>query len=152
MKRFGSCDIKLTLEQKKAYYDKVKMDNFKASCKLEGIDLDKSIRGKIKALLQDSIENEAIEEYVGDEDCFSVGKHYIPNQYFKCPDSGLEMVFKFRIGSGWSVRAAYAEDALKVLQYNKPYRKIPFPKTPKKYEKQEREFYDSLKKLRELDL
>lgn len=41
----------LTLEQKKAYYDKVKMDNFKASCRLEGIDLDEPISQEIKELI-----------------------------------------------------------------------------------------------------
>lgn len=41
----------LTLEQKRAYYDKVKMNNFKASCKLEGIDLDKPISQEIRELI-----------------------------------------------------------------------------------------------------
>lgn len=96
---------------------------------------------------------EMIEGYVGDEDCFSVGKHYIPNQYFKCPDSGIEMVFRFRIGSGWGVAAPEGQSCIPVLRYSINTGKgIPFPKTPKKYEKQERNFYDNLKKLRELDL
>ena len=47
----------LTLEQKKAYYNKVKMDNFKASCKLEGIDLDKPISQEIKELIDNISEN-----------------------------------------------------------------------------------------------
>lgn len=96
---------------------------------------------------------EMIQDYVGDEDCFSAGEHYIPNQYFKCLDSGIEMVFRFMIGSGWSVAAPEGQSGIPILRYfRNTGKKIPFPKTPKKYEKQEREFYDNIKKLRELDL
>lgn len=95
---------------------------------------------------------EMIQGYVGDEDCFSVGNHHIPNQYFKCPETGLEMIFTFRLGSGWTVQGIPGQSVLQILRYNRVGRKIPFPKTPKKYEKQERDFYDNLKKLRELDL
>lgn len=96
---------------------------------------------------------EMIQDYVGDEDCFSVGKHYVPNQYFKCLDSGIEMLFRFRIGSGWAVGAPLGQSCIPVLRYSiDTGKKIPFPETPEKYQKQEREFYDGLKKLRELDL
>jgi hypothetical protein len=96
---------------------------------------------------------EMLQDYVGDEDCFSVGKHYIPNQYFKCPDSGIEMVFRFRIGSGWAVGPPEGKSCIPVLRYTMDTgNKIPFPETPEKYKKQERKFYDNLKKLRELDI
>lgn len=93
-----------------------------------------------------------IQDYVGDENCFSIGKHYVPDQYFKCPETGIEMVFKFRLGSGWSVGAPEGQSSIPVLRYGiDTGRKIPFPKTPAKYSKQEREFYEKLKTLRELE-
>lgn len=96
--------------------------------------------------------NEYIEDYVGDEDCFSVGKHYIPNQYFKCPETGIEMIFRFRLGSGWCVAAPEGQSCIPVLRYGiDTGKKVPFPKTPAKYLKQEKRFYDNLKKLRELE-
>lgn len=93
-----------------------------------------------------------VQDYVGDENCFSAGKHYVPDQYFKCPETGIEMVFKFRLGSGWSVGAPEGQSSIPVLRYSRDTgRKIPFPKTPAKYAKQEREFYEKLKTLRELE-
>lgn len=92
---------------------------------------------------------EMLQDYVGDENCFSVGKHYIPNQYFKCSDSGIEMVFRFCIGSGWAVGPPEGQSCIPVLRYTmNTGKKIPFPETPQKYKKQERKFYDNLKKLR----
>jgi hypothetical protein len=98
------------------------------------------------------MEIESIQNYVGDEDCFSVGRHWIPNQYFKCPDSGVEMNFVFRIGSGWSVGAPAGQSCLPVLHYfRNTGKKIPFPPSPKKYAGQEQDFYATIKKLREME-
>lgn len=97
------------------------------------------------------MEIEMIQDYVGDEDCFSVGKHYIPNQYFKCPITGVEMSFSFRIGSGWAVGAPAGQSCLPVLHYfRNTGKKIPFPPSPKKYAKQEKEFYEAIKTLRDM--
>lgn len=97
------------------------------------------------------MKTESIQDYVGDENCFSRGKHNIPNQYFKCLETGIEMVFTFTIGSGWGVGAPTGQSSLPVLKYYRTTgRKILFPKTPQKYAAQEREFYETMKKLREL--
>lgn len=98
------------------------------------------------------MEIDSIKDYVGDEDCFSKGKHYIPNQYFKCLETGIEMIFSFRIGSGWSVGAPVGQSSIPIPGYFRTTgRKIPFPESPKKYAKQEREFYEQIKKLREVE-
>lgn len=95
---------------------------------------------------------ESIQNYVGDEDCFSAGRHWIPNQYFKCPDTGVEMSFVFRVGSGWSVGAPTSRSCRTVLHYYRNTgKKIPFPESPKKYAVQEKEFYAAIKKLREME-
>lgn len=95
------------------------------------------------------MEIEAIQDYVGDEDCFSQGTHSIPNQYFKCLETGIEMIFTFRIGSGWSVGSPTGISVIPLLHYSRTTgRKIPFPKSPEKYKKHQKEFYDSLNKLK----
>lgn len=96
-----------------------------------------------------SAETESIQNYVGDEDSFSVGRTWIPNQYYKCPETGLEMVFTYRLGSGWGVGAPEGMSSLPILTYFRTTGcKIPFPSTPLKYAVQEKEFYEMIKGIR----
>lgn len=69
-------------------------------------------------------------------------KHNIPNQYYKCPVTGIEMYFKFDRGSGWSVGFPKGHNGLREMK--KAGLKIPFPDTPKQYEKEVEEFYRML--------
>jgi hypothetical protein len=93
------------------------------------------------------METEYIQDCVGDEDDFSTGKHYIPNQYFKCTKTGMEMDFTFHIPYGWCV--SFPNSSLREsLNYEG---KIPFPDKIEKYARQEKEFYEMLEKIKEED-
>ena len=94
-----------------------------------------------------------IQDYVGDEDCFSEGKHYIPDQYFKCLETGAKMIFKFYPGTGWTVAAPKGVSIKTLLRYSRVTgNKIPFPSTPEKYQKQQNEFYEALENLLDIAL
>lgn len=77
-----------------------------------------------------------------------MSEHNIPNHYFKCLQTGIEMDFTYKIGSGWAVGALNGESCLPILKYYRTTgRKIPWPDPVEKYAEQEKEFYDMLKDM-----
>lgn len=77
-----------------------------------------------------------------------MSEHNIPNYYFKCLQTGIEMVFTYTIGSGWTVGAPNGDSIRPILRYYKTTgRKIPWPDPVEKYTEQEKQFYDMLKHM-----
>lgn len=64
------------------------------------------------------------------------------NQYYKCPTTGVEMIFRFSRGSGWAVGFPFERMGFDTL-HNQNI-KVPFPETPDEYKQEVEDFYKRL--------
>lgn len=64
------------------------------------------------------------------------------NQYYKCPTTGVEMIFRFSRGSGWGVSFPFGIKQMRKLK--EAGIRVPFPETPDEYKQEVEDFYKRL--------